>query len=1145
MKKTFNNVVRSGLRLICYTLLFATYSFTNTALASVSALNYGNNPLVNLSAKSITLKEAIRKIQSQTKYEFSYDTRLESKLVNSVDVQLVNENLPNALDKLFEGTGISYKIADKIIMLSDRASSTKDREVKIIITDKKGDPIPGATITVKGKGGKGASTNASGQALLNLNSGDIVACSFIGMATREVLVGETATIKVELSEAIQKIDEVVVVGFGSQKKAHLTAAVSTISSDKLEGRVVTNVSQALQGAVPGLVISTSGNGGEPGAGYGLNIRGGTSINGGNPLVLVDNMEMSLNDVNPADIESVTVLKDAAAASIYGSRASFGVILVTTKKGKEGKPTISYHVNYGKTMGTKLPKMLNGLQFANYFNTAAINSGQPAVFSDEVIERIKTYMADPQHTPGTVVSPDGVNWAAYTAANASTDWFKEHYLNSAPRWEHQVNIQGGTKSTNYYMSGSYLTEAGLLRHASDNQKRYTFNANFSAQLYDWLRIGYKGLYTKQLIDLPPIDRNLFYHNIARRWPTNPVKDPNGYYTNESQVNALKSGYEKQEWNHFINTISAVITPLKGWDINMDFNQKYSTDADEFFFKVPQYNRVNGDLYDDTQFGSKSNFSRSMGETVKISPNIYSSYTFTFADSHNFKVMAGMQHENQKYKNISGSRENQLSLTNPGIGLGIGEDYVSEGRSEWATLGYFGRLNYNYLYKYFLEVNCRYDGSSAYRSDKRWAFFPSYSVGWDMAKENFWTPVSSYVSMFKLRASYGSLGNRSETNGNFYSNIPFTNEYSGWNFGSAADSRIPATYVPGLKSTTTWETVTSFDIGTDVAAFNNRLQATFDWYERKTTDMVGPAEMLPDFLGASAPAKNNSDLRTRGWEFSLSWSDKIANGIKYWVNFNIFDYKTVITKYPNPTGLLSQYYDGREFGEIWGYESAGLFQSTNEVKDWLSKNDQSLFGSVWNPGDVKYVDINGDGKVDWGQNTLENHGDLKIIGNSTPRYQYSFTLGISWEGLSVSTMWQGVGKRDYWASGPYFWGVDGGMWQSAGFTDHLDYWSESNPNGYFPKPYFAGDGKNKQKSTRYLQDASYLRLKNLTINYDIPVRYLNKMKFLNGFSVYFTGENLYTYTKLFGVFDPENVGKGWSDGKMYPLRGAWTVGAKLIF
>lgn len=1100
MKKTFNNVVHLGLRLMCCALLLTTVL---TASASV----------VLASTRNLNIEST---------------------------EGLVHGDVINEAEEVYY-TSYFHPV------------QSKDHEVKITITDRMGAPIPGATITVKGKGGKGAATNLNGQTQLNLKSDDVIVCSFIGMLTQEVVVGEATSLKIELFESSQKIDEVVVVGFGSQKKAHLTAAVSTVGSEKLEGRVVTNVSQALQGAVPGLIVSTSGNGGEPGAGYNLNIRGGTSINGGGPLVLVDNIEMSLNDVNPADIESVTVLKDAAAASIYGSRAAFGVILVTTKKGKEGKPTITYHVNYGRTMGTQFPEMLNGLQFANYFNTAAINSGQPPVFTDEVIDRIKAYMANPQNTPGTVANPDGINWAAYSQANASTNWFKEHYLSSAPRWEHQVNIQGGNQKTNYYLSASSLNEAGLLRHANDDQKRYTFNANFNTHLYDWLKVGYKGLYTKQNIEYPPIDRGLFYHNIARRWPTNPVMDPNGFYTNESQVNALKGGYDEREWNHFTNTLSAVATPIKGWDINMDFNYKYSTEAQEYFYKLPQYNRVNGELYDDTQFGNKSTFSRYMGEKVKISPNIYTSYTFSVFDNHNFKVMAGMQHENEKFKTLNGKREDQISLNNPGLGVGVGEDYTSEGRSEWSTLGYFGRLNYNYAAKYFLEVNARYDGSSAYRSDKRWAFFPSYSIGWDVAKESFWAPFSSYVGMFKVRASYGSLGNRSDINGNFYSNIPFTNEYSGWNFGSGADSRLPATYIPGIKSTTSWETVTSLDFGADVTALNNRLQATFDWYERRNTDMIGPAEMLPDFLGASAPPKNNANLRTRGWELSVSWTDNISKDIKYWVSANLFDYENIITKYPNPTGNLNNYYEGRSVltgdyiggGEIWGYESAGLFQSAEEVKEWLAKNDQSRFGSVWNPGDVKYKDLNGDGKVDNGKNTLTDHGDMKIIGNSTPRYQYSFTLGISWKGLSVSTIWQGVGKRDYWCSGPYFWGADGGLWQSAGFTDHLDYWSENNKDAYFPKPYFAGDGKNKQKSTRYLQDASYIRLKNLTVNYDIPAQYLNKVKFLKGFSVYFTGENLYTYTKLFGAFDPENIGKGWSDGKMYPLRGAWTLGAKIIF
>ncbi|NLP56861.1 TonB-dependent receptor [Lutibacter sp. B1] len=1047
--------------------------------------------------------------------------------------------------------------------VTEYTKKSQQQTINGLVTDDQGNPLPSASVVVKGTT-NGTTTDFDGKFTITVNDNDTtLIISYLGFQTLEVSIEGKNNLNIILKPSAESLEEVVVVGYGTQKKVNLTGAIGTVNSETFESRPVQNATQMLQGVVGGLNISSTGGSLENKPS--INIRGIATIGDGstgNPLILIDGMEGDINSINPQDIENISVLKDAAASSIYGSRAPFGVILITTKKGKMGKVSVNYSSSFRVASPITVPNMMDSYTFATFFNDANINGGKSPFFSDERLQSILNYQNGVTKDQ-IIQNPNNPQlWAdGYAYGQANNDWYDIIYRNSTFSQEHNLNIQGGSDKVSYYISGNYLDQDGLMKFNRDEFNRYTTTTKINAKITDWASVNVSNRFIREDYERPSKLSSGLYNDLARQgWPTLPLYDPNGYlYSSPSPALGLRDGGRDKtqtDWNY--QQAQLVLKPLEGWEIFGEFN--YSTkNVFRHWDSLQTFNHdVDGNPY---LYATGSNVHEEAYKENYYNTNIYSNYSFSLNEKHNFKVTAGFQSEKNKNRNVSAERDGVIIPTSPVLDLTSGTDSsgetvaptVSGYYNNWATEGFFGRLNYNYMERYLFEANIRHDGTSRFRDNKRWKTFPSFSAGWNIAKEPFWESITNDIETFKLRGSWGELGNQNTENWYpTYVTMPVGTANGNW----LVNGQNPNTSnAPGLVSETLgWEIVQSWNIGLDVSAFDNRLTSSFDYFNRKTLDMVGPAPELPALLGTSVPKTNNTDLKTYGFEFNLSWKDRLDNGLGYQVQLTVSDSKTKITKYPNETNSFDYYRQGQMMGEIWGYETKGIAKSDEEMENHLAtlpNGGQNALGSQWAAGDIMYTDLNGDGKIDSGSWTKDDPGDRKVIGNNTPRFPFSFTLSADYKGFDVRGFFQGIMKRDYWQGSYYFWGAyDWGIWWSTGFNEHKDYYraNEDHPLGqnldsYYPRPLFSG--KNHQTQTRYLQDASYIRFKNLQIGYTLPNHITEKMG-INKLRFYVSGENLWTSTNLSSIFDPETIDDGYeSNGNAYPLSKTFSFGLNLNF
>lgn len=1063
--------------------------------------------------------------------------------------------------------------------------------IRGIVKDTFGETVIGASVAEIGTT-NGTITGLDGDFSLSVSPQGTLVISFIGYTTQEIPVSGRNSFNITLQEDAQTLDEVVVVGFGTQKKVNLTGSVGIATAKEIESRPVVNATQALQGLVPGLQIST--NTGELDKGMSINIRGTGTIgdgSSGSPLVLIDGMEGDLSAVNPQDIETVSVLKDAAASSIYGSRAPFGVILVTTKKGKSGKTSVSYNNSFRISSPINLPEMMDSYAFANFFNAGYKNSGWGTFFTDDVMEQMLDFQAkggtnrgglpywrqgiDKEENRNTLWGKP--NGDPFNEAYANTDWYSEIYKSNNFSQEHNISITGGSEKITYYASLGYLDQSGLLRHGSDGLKRYNASAKINAELTSWLDFSYSMRFVRSDNWRPTNFNNGLYERFGRQtWPNLPVYDDNGYYHNSNaQTPAMDlalGGKRNVQSDMIYHQGAFVFEPIKNWFTHLEFNYNTNTwDVRET--GLPYYNHdVNGNEVNTN--GTSSLYQDHKKENY-LNLNIYSDYSHTFNDAHNFKIMAGFQAEEMKQSFFSAKRYGiliedlaELDLTSNLDGEGKDKAIEAGGyRNEWATAGFFGRINYDYRGKYLAEVNMRYDGTSRFRRGNRWDLYPSFSLGWNIAREDFWQRFEHIVNTFKLRGSYGELGNQN-------TNVWYPT-YRTMDLGSANGDWLQNGVKPNtarvgdlISTVLTWETVRSWNVGLDWGMFNNRLTGSFDFYTRFTDNMVGPAPELPNVLGIGAPKTNNCDLKTVGWELELAWNDRLSNGLGYGIKAMLSDAQTTIESYPgNPTNAISTYVAGRKIGEIWGYETVGIAKTQEEMDAHLEKVGGQPFGSEWGAGDIMYANIDGKPGITEGAGTIDDHGDLKVIGNNTPRYHFGIDLSADWKGFDLRVFFQGVMKRDYFQSSNMFFGVQESEWWSTGLKEHGDYFRAeavglddriipANLDSYYPRPLFGwgsnGPMKNQKAQTRYLQNASYIRLKNLQIGYTLPAS-LTKKFAVERCRIFISGENLWTGTSLSKLFDPETINGGdtgssankaiKNGGNAYPLSRTWSFGLSL--
>jgi TonB-linked SusC/RagA family outer membrane protein len=884
----------------------------------------------------------------------------------------------------------------------------------------------------------------------------------------------------------------------------------------------------------------------------MNIRGTGTIGSGStaqPLVLIDGAEGNLEYINPQDIENISVLKDAAASSIYGSRAPFGVILVTTKRGKSGQTNVNYNNNFRWSAPISRPDIMDSYTFATFVNDACVNSNTSPWVTDERLQRIKDYVEGNITTVSIVDSNNPQYWAnGNSFGNANVDAYDFYYKDWSFSQEHNVSASGGNDKFTFYTSVGFLDQNGLLDVAEDHYQKFTPMGKIDAQVTSWLKLNYTTRFIRTDYNRPTSLSSGMYANWARQnWPILPTHDDNGYiYRGNPLLVLVEGGESYDQTDNFNNHGSITIDPIKNWVTTVDFN--YNVESyNQHKVSLKTYNHdVNGDPYVNRQTSSVSN---KWWKNNYLNLNIYSTYDFKLYQQHNFKLMMGLQFEDLKYSTFGLSRAGVIVDNLPVVDLTSGLNYdgsaampsVNGSMKEWNTAGYFGRINYDYQGKYLTEANLRYDGSSRFRSDKRWNWFPSFSLGWNIAREGFWEDYTDKVNLLKLRGSFGSLGN--QYTDNWYPTYQVLSVSS--NAGTWLQNGVKpnVAYSPSLiSSTLTWEKINTWDVGIDLGALKNRLTASFDYYVRKTLDMVGPAIELPNILGASVPKSNNTDLKTYGFELEVDWRDRLQNGLSYGVKFILSDYQTEITKYPNATNSLSSHYRGKKLGEIWGYETIGIAKSEEDMQNHLESlpnGGQNAFGSQWSAGDIMYKDTNGDGLVSAGSNTLNDPGDQRIIGNSTPRFQFGLDLNTSWKGFDARIFLQGVAKRDYWNGTPAFWGSNrSNMWFIIGLTDHVDYFRETDSNhlsanidSYYPRPLLSD--KNQKPQTGYLQNAAFIRLKNISVGYTLPQHISNRF-YVKNMRLFFSGENLWTGTRLAKMFDPEGInGNNSESGIGYPL------------
>ena len=976
------------------------------------------------------------------------------------------------------------------------------------------------------------------------------------------------------------MDEAVVVGYGTQKKVNLTGAISTVEASELANRATSTLGHMLQGSVPGLNVTMSS--GRPGNSPSVNIRGMNSINGGSPLILIDGVEGSLDRVNPNDVESISVIKDASSSAVYGARASFGVILVTTKTGNntDGKAKLSYSGKFGFTAPTTSTDYETRGYYSVYVNDLFMynyNGSKYSHYTDADMEQLWARRNDKVEDPSRPwVIIDQRNGRDEYVYYANTDWYHYLFQDIKPTQTHNISFSGGNDRVKYYVSGSYYDEEGQFRENTDKFTRIDFRSKISFDVTDWLNVSNNTSYFKSWYSYPGssgVD-TAFSLMTVHALASYPTRNPDGsslYITSGSSsgnvmdgmLTALDKGLHKNndDRDQISTTTEVTVTPFKGLEIKGNFTYT--------FYDYRAYNRFVNTTYSTypgviEELTTGSRFTDKLQEISNthtfMQTNVYATYSKTFAEKHNLKVMAGFNWETKRLKDIRSEGYYLLSETLNDLNL-VGVDAegnkrmeVSGGQNEYAIAGVFARVNYDYKGKYLFEASGRYDGTSRFARASRWGFFPSASVGWKISEENFFSPVKDWFNYLKLRYSFGRLGNQQV---GYYDYIREVNISDQTYLFGGSSLPIVANISAPVAGDLTWEVAQHQNVGVDMAFFNNRLAFTAEAYIRDTKDMLTDGIALPSVYGASSPKMNTADLRTSGYELSLSWKDMFmlaGRPFQYNVGFNFSDYTTVITKYDNPEySFAMDYYEGMKVGEIWGYRTGGLFASDAEAAaydvDQSSVNGGQKDGPLG--GDLKFLDLDGDKIISIGSNSVDDPGDREIIGNSEPRFNYGINLGFSWCNFDVSIFIQGIGRMDWYppSNCMAFWGPYARPYASLIPKDfHTMYWTEDNPDAYYPRPrgYIAlGDNRALTVANdRYLQNIGYCRLKNVTIGYSLPQKWMKKIK-ADGIRIYFTGENLAYLSGLKSDYiDPELAMTG-GELRVYPWQKTFIFGIDINF
>lgn len=1156
------------------------------ALVDVSAKGYSQR--FTLDEVNVPLKKVLKAIEAQSSYVFFYDARDVEQMVK---VKVKKASLEETLAACFRDLAIDYKIVDRTILLQQKLLAPKPAEplmVRIVVrgrvTDKKGNPLVGASVKTKSETKITVTNSEGGFELPDVDENETIVISYSGFITREVAAKNTAALSsLSLTENVQNLNEVVVVGYGTQKKVNLTGAVVQVSGTDIGNHPTANMTNSLQGLLPGLNIQA--NTGDPSDKPDINIRGFNSINGGSPLILIDGIQGDIDRVNPLDVENVTVLKDAASAAIYGARGAFGVILVTTKKGREGTVVVNYTNNFGATTpivrtdyisdpyvyGRTVDAALSGYNGTNYTGWT----------TDADYDRAKQVAAGTL-APFREKQADG----SYKFFD-KTNWYDLIFRQWQPSETHNISISGGNDKVQAYLSGRSYKVGTIQANVGASLVKYNIKGNINFKANKWLEVGDNiSVSTSNQIDYAGsksgysgiYNGNTYYF----LFPFMPSAidgipyDYNGY----GQIAALanRDNYARNYSEQLVNTLSGKITPVKDLVLNIDYSNTINQIANTI--------RENPISYLTTIKAVPSTVGVNSLTEVRNrnyynALNVYGTYSKNlFHDEHHLKLLLGYNQEKFNADNITAQQGNLLINNLSSLNLGTNLLQATGSGSIWSVMGYFGRFNYDYKNKYLLEVNGRYDGSSRFPGVSRYGFFPSVSAGWYLSRENFFKPLKNTINTMKLRASYGQLGNQNIDLYTF-SQILSTGQ-TGWLVNG---SRLNYVGAPSpLPSVVSWENSKTIDFGVDLGFFHDKLTASFDWYQKDISGMYVPGQPLPAVFGASEPKENIASLRDRGFELSLTYNDIFnvkGSPLHVKATASVYNFTGVITKYPNPNGLMSSFYEGQQLGDIYGYHIAGQFQSDAEAQAYQAKfaNPSTSLGQVYNyelnivqntqfkglrGGDLMYVDVNGDGAINKGNNTLANHGDLVKIGNAMPKLPFGFSVSADWKNFDLMIAGTGVMHQDWYPTGNIYWGSYERPYLSFIRKDLItNAWTPETPQNTYPQISrgYASLGALRslgEVNDYYLTNVGYLRIKNLSLGYTLPEKLTRKIS-VQRLRVYFSGENLLTWSfgGLTKYIDPETAGSGINysspgnattiarAGESYPLGKVYSLGLSVTF
>lgn len=1144
---------------------------------------------ITLNLKNVTVREAIARLHSEGNYSIVVNAG-DIDMDRTVSVNVKDGSIKDVLGQIFAGDNVRFIVKDNHITVvrdDSQQSKTKRPALKNVLKGKvlnmQGEPLVGASVRVSGTSEVGIADVDGNYSVSGFGYPADVEVNYLGYEDLKItLTGKEKTpYDIVLKESDNILSDAVAVGYGVQKKANLTGAVAAISADEMKDRPVASVGQALQGMIPNLNITQAS--GQPGAGSTYNIRGNTSPNGGSPLILVDGMETYLDRINSNDIESISVLKDASSAAIYGARAAFGVILVTTKSGKkEQAPTVTFDGRYSVSANTASTDFETRGYYSAYIADLFMKTkgGVPYTsYTEQDYQRLWDRRNDKTENPDRPwVLTEMRNGRLSYVYLGNFDWYNYVYDESRPTQDYNVTVQGGTKNVTYMVSGRFYRQQGIWRISPDNYTSYNARSKVDIQLKPWLRLSnntklFNGDYYYRYNNV----RKPILHALASFVPANPdgTAVSHTVLTNSSS-HYIMDGYnammrKKKNWGNkrtfeLTSTWALTADIAKGLKFKADFSYKFGYLRNEYRDCTVEYSLYPGEILQESTSSFKDQLSDIVYEQNNYVANGYFSYDNTFASKHHVSAVAGFNYEARHYKDLNVRRQDLLSEDLSDFNLATGEiSQLTGGISEYSLAGFFFRTTYDYCGKYLFEINGRYDGSSRFLGDKVWGFFPSASAAWRISDEPFWTSLRHVANNVKLRASYGSLGNQNIGYYDYYQNIntkgTMSYTFDGSSLGGHATVDDPV-------ATGTWETVVSKNIGLDLGFLKDRLTVNADAYIRDTKGILTKGKKLPSIYGASEPKVNANDIRTKGWELQVEWKDSFIlakRRLNWYIGGNLADYTAEYTKADNPSGLFTDPYKGKKLGEIWGFKVDGLFASDEEAAEYASKVDMSNvckdyyssigdYGKGVRGGDMKYLDLNGDGVLSFGQNTLDEPDDRVVIGNSQPRFIYGFHTGFDYAGFDFAIFFQGIGHQDWYPGNDnmHFWGPYTRPYVSFVGRDFMSHvWSEDNKDAYYPRArgYSAlNQGSLYYTNNRYLQNLAYLRLKNLTLGYTVPETLIKKAG-ISRLRLYFSGENLW-YTspvkKHNKYVDPELLAIASNkNGDTYSFYKTFSFGLTLTF